>query len=149
MLPCLSDALQVIILPCVAPPINECEGSAWCGCRANQSVTLPPRQTTVMDLVLQLPTAAGHAILLCSWSNITTQGGVIGSDYRVPIQCLLHNPIKTSGLTKDKVLVKIIHFWLSKDRIRSIALMVDQCLILIQQASKLNAQLTKKIKLAD
>ena len=70
MMQTLSDIIQVTLLPGVAPPIQGSEGS----CRANQSVTLQPGQTTKVRLGLQLATPASYAILLCSRSWLASEG---------------------------------------------------------------------------
>ena len=56
----LNDTIQVTLLPGVAPSIRGSEGSARWDCRANQSVTLQPGQTTKVDLRLWLATPARY-----------------------------------------------------------------------------------------
>ena len=96
----LDDILKVTIPPGTAPPIKGSNGSAGWDLKANQSVTLHPGHTTKVDLGLWLATPPGFAMILFSRSRlasegITTQGGVIDSDYRGVVNCLLYNSTKT------------------------------------------------------
>ena len=96
----LGEMLQVTMAPGAAIPTKGSEGSAGWDMRADQSVTLHPGRTTKVSLGLRLATPPGHTMLLLSRSRlasegITTQGGVIDSDYRGVVQCLLHNSTST------------------------------------------------------
>lgn len=92
----LGDGVVIDIPPNVKPPVRATIGSAGWDCRANQAVTIGPRQTRKVDIGLKMALPAGMCALLLSRSRlategITVQGGVIDSDYRGPISCILHN----------------------------------------------------------
>ena len=97
----LGDYVTVDIPPNVKPPVRATAGSAGWDCRANQAVTIGPRQTRKVDIGLKMALPAGQCALLLSRSRlasegITTEGGLIDSDYRGPISCILHNNTECS-----------------------------------------------------
>ena len=92
----LGDYVTIDIPPKVKPPVRATAGSAGWDCRANQAVTIGPRQTRKVDIGLKMALPAGMCALLLSRSRlasegITVEGGLIDSDYRGPISCILHN----------------------------------------------------------
>ena len=97
----LGDYVTIDIPPNVKPPVRATAGSAGWDCRANQAVTIGPRQTRKVDIGLKMALPAGMCALLLSRSRlasegITTEGGLIDSDYRGPISCILHNNTECS-----------------------------------------------------
>ena len=92
----LDEGPIVTVPPGIEPPTRGTPGSAGWDCRANQTVTLYPGRTAKVDLGLRLAIPPGYVMLLFSRSRlaaegVTVQGGVIDSDYRGSVQCLLHN----------------------------------------------------------
>ena len=97
----LGDYVTIDIPPNVKPPVRATTGSAGWDCRANQAVTIGPRQTRKVDIGLKMALPAGMCALLLSRSRlasegITVEGGLIDSDYRGPISCILHNNTECS-----------------------------------------------------
>ena len=97
----LGDYVTIDIPPNVKPPVRATAGSAGWDCRANQAVTIGPRQTRKVDIGLKMALPAGMCALLLSRSRlasegITVEGGLIDSDYRGPISCILHNNTECS-----------------------------------------------------
>ena len=97
----LGDYVTIDIPPNVKPPVRATAGSAGWDCRANQAVTIGPRQTRKVDIGLKMALPAGQCALLLSRSRlasegITTEGGLIDSDYRGPISCILNNNTECS-----------------------------------------------------
>ena len=77
-------------------PERATTGAAGWDCRANQTLTIQPGRTAKVDLGLRISMPPGLCMLLISRSRLaseglTVQGGLIDSDYRGPILCLLHN----------------------------------------------------------
>lgn len=94
--PPVPPALVVEVPPGADVPERMTAGSAGHDCRANQSVTLQPGKTTKVSLGLRAAIPDGWCMLLLSRSKlategITVEGGLIDSDYRGPILCVLHN----------------------------------------------------------
>ena len=94
--PLVPPALVVEVPPGADVPERMTTGSAGHDCRANQSVTLQPGKTTKVSLGLRAAIPDGWCMLLLSRSKlategITVEGGLIDSDYRGPILCVLHN----------------------------------------------------------
>ena len=92
----LGDQVVIDIPPNVKPPVRASAGAAGWDCRANQAVTIGPRQTRTVDIGLKMALPAGNMALLLSRSGlakegITTEGGVIDSDHRGAISAILHN----------------------------------------------------------
>ena len=92
----LGDYVTIDIPPKVKPPERATTGSAGWDCRANQAVTIGPRQTRKVDIGLKMALPAGLCALLLSRSRLAVEGitvasGLIDSDYRGPISCILHN----------------------------------------------------------
>ena len=95
------DDLIISIPPKVKPPVQATAGAAGWDCRANQAVTIGPRQTRKVDIGLKMALPAGMCALLLSRSRLaseglTVEGGLIDSDYRGPISCILHNNTECS-----------------------------------------------------
>ena len=96
----LSDSIQVVIPPGTTVPMRGTPGSAGWDLRSNQSVTLHPGRVTRVDLGLRLTMPPSYAMLLVSRSRlaaegISTQGGLIDSDYTGPVTALLFNSTTT------------------------------------------------------
>ena len=96
----LGDYVTIDIPPKVKPPVRATAGAAGWDCRANQAVTIGPRQTRKVDIGLKMALPAGMCALLLSRSRLaseglTVEGGLIDSDYRGPISCILHNNTET------------------------------------------------------
>ena len=97
----LGDYVTIDIPPKVKPPVRATAGAAGWDCRANQAVTIGPRQTRKVDIGLKMALPAGMCALLLSRSRLaseglTVEGGLIDSDYRGPISCILHNNTECS-----------------------------------------------------
>ena len=64
-------------------------------------MTIGPRQTRKVDIGLKMALPAGLCALLLSRSRlasegVTVEGGLIDSEYRGPISCILHNNTECS-----------------------------------------------------
>ena len=97
----LGDYVTIDLLPNVKPPVRATAGSAGWDCSANQACWIGPRQTRKVDIGLKMALPAGMCALLLSRSKlasegITTEGGLIDSDYRGPISAILHNSTETA-----------------------------------------------------
>ena len=97
----LGDYVTIDIPPKVKPPVRATAGATGWDCRANQAVTIGPRQTRKVDIGLKMALPAGMCALLLSRSRLaseglTVEGGLIDSDYRGPISCILHNNTECS-----------------------------------------------------
>ena len=97
----LGECVIIDIPPNIKPPDRGTAGSAGWDCRANQAVTIGPRQTRKVDIGLKMALPAGQCALLLSRSRlasegITVEGGLIDSDYRGSILCILHNNTECS-----------------------------------------------------
>ena len=96
----IGEDIYITILPGTDPPVRGSTDSARWDCRANQSITLQPGQTMKGDLGLRLSIPNSYMMLLYSRSHLALEGitverGVIDSDYRGPVQCILHNNNET------------------------------------------------------
>ena len=96
----LEEGIEVMIPPGTETPTWGSNGSAGWDIRSNQSITLQPGRTTKVDLGLRIAMPAGLAMILYSRSKlasegVTVQGGVVDSDYRGTIRCILHNSTET------------------------------------------------------
>ena len=88
--------ITVTVPPGTVVPKRMTRGAAGHDCRANQSLTLLPGQTATVDLGMRVGLPDGWAMLLISRSKlategITVEGGLIDSDYKGPVLCVLHN----------------------------------------------------------
>ena len=88
--------ITVSVPPGTVVPTRMTRGAAGHDCRANQSLTLLPGQTATVDLGMRVGLPDGWAMLLTSRSKlategITVEGGLIDSDYKGPVLCVLHN----------------------------------------------------------
>ena len=101
----LGDYVTIDIPPNVKPPVRATstsgKGAAAWDCRANQAVTIGPRQTRKVDIGLKMALPAGLCALLLSRSRlasegVTVEGGLIDSEHRGPISCILHNNTECS-----------------------------------------------------
>ena len=101
----LGDYVTIDIPPNVKPPVRATttsgKGAAGWDCRANQAVTIGPRQTRKVDIGLKMALPAGLCALLLSRSRlasegVTVEGGLIDSEHRGPISCILHNNTECS-----------------------------------------------------
>ena len=101
----LGDYVTIDIPPGIKPPVRATavsgKGAAGWDCRANQAVTIGPRQTRKVDIGLKMALPAGLCALLLSRSRlasegVTVEGGLIDSEYRGPISCILHNNTECS-----------------------------------------------------
>ena len=77
-------------------PTRGSPGSACYDLRASKNTDLPPHQTTKVPLKLKVQIPPQHFMLLLSRSglslrNVDCRAGVIDSDFRSELQCLLHN----------------------------------------------------------
>jgi dUTP pyrophosphatase len=88
------------IPPGTSPPTQSTAGAAGWDCRANQTLTIEPGQTARVDIGLRVAIPTGWCILLHSRSKLAAEGvtveaGLIDSDYRGTILCVLHNHTHT------------------------------------------------------
>ena len=91
-----SDSLTVDLTEDSIKPERGSTLSAAFDVRASHKVTLAPNSTTRVDIQLRSAIPEGYCMLLLSRSGlaskgIVTEGGLIDSDYRGPICCLLRN----------------------------------------------------------
>ena len=90
----------VHVPPDTSLPTQATAGAAGWDCRANQTLTVEPGQTARVDIGLRVALPTGWCMLLLSRSKlaaegVTVEGGLIDSDYRGPVLCVLHNHTHT------------------------------------------------------
>ena len=88
--------VEILIDQSSDEPKRSTPGSAAWDLWAAKSVTVPPRETARIPLKLKLAIPEGYWLLLLGRSSlaakgVTVGGGVIDSDYRDDVQCLLSN----------------------------------------------------------
>ena len=100
-MPELGGCVNVDIAPLSQLPVQAAAGAAGWHCRANQSLTIGPRQAKKVDLGLHMALPPGFSALLLSRARlasegVTVEGGLIDSGCRGPITCVLHNNTNVS-----------------------------------------------------
>ena len=90
------NEVTIQIPPGITPPERSTTGAAGLDCRANQTLTIPAGKSAKVDIGLRAAIPADWCILLHSRSKlahegITVEAGLIDSDYRGAIKCVLHN----------------------------------------------------------
>ena len=93
--------ISTTITPLSQLPVQATAGAAGWHCRANQSLTIGPRQAKKVDLGLHMALPPGFSALLLSRARlasegVTVEGGLIDSGCRGPITCVLHNNTNVS-----------------------------------------------------
>ena len=86
--------------PGTVPPTKGSSGAAGWDLRANQNVTIQPGACCKVDIGLRLEIPEGWSLILFSRSKLASEGiviegGVIDSDYRGRILCLVQNQSQT------------------------------------------------------
>ena len=92
--------VTVQVPPGASLPEKGTAGAAGWDCRANQTLTIEPGRCAKVDIGLRVAIPTGWCMLLHSRSKLATEGitveaGLIDSDYRGPIQCVLYNHTHT------------------------------------------------------
>ena len=88
--------LTVSTPPGVKPPERATEGAAGWDCRSTQTLTMEPGRTVKVPLGFSMFLPKGWSGLLLSRSKlacegVTVEAGLIDSDHRGPVLCVLHN----------------------------------------------------------
>ena len=88
--------ISVAMAPGITAPTRGSSGAAGWDLRASQNVTIQPGACCKVDIGLRLEIPQNWALILFSRSKlahegIVVEGGVIDSDYRGRILCLVHN----------------------------------------------------------
>ena len=90
------EELTVCVPPGTKLPERATPQAAGWDCRATQTMTIEPGKTAKVPIGLQLGIPKGWCGLLLSRSKLASEGitveaGLLDSDYRGPVLCVLHN----------------------------------------------------------
>lgn len=79
-------------------PEYKTEGAFAADLYADENVSIPQEHTVLVDTGLSVEVPEGHVMLINIRSGLSTKGimlangtGIIDSDYRGPVKCIIHN----------------------------------------------------------
>ena len=91
-----TEELTICVLPGTKLPEKASTGAAGWDCRATQTINLEPGRTAKIPLGISMAIPKGWCGMLLSRSKLASEGitveaGLIDSDYRGPVLCVLRN----------------------------------------------------------